>query len=251
MRVFCVSEMDTAALSLAQRLGIGLETIDFCSPENMESEDAIFAKQKQLKGITPLSLHAPYYELFPCAIDPMIRQVARHRFTQALEICKQLGIKRMIVHSGYNPYIYYPQWFVPKSIEFWKEFIHCLPDDFELMLENVLEEVPDYIREICDGVNDSRFKLCLDVGHANAYAHVPVEEWISQLGERIRHVHLNNNNGQQDEHAPLNCGNMDMGNILKKLDECAPDAHICIESMDAAACVQELIERGYMNVQSL
>ena len=123
-------------------------------------------------------------------------------------------------------------------------FVHELPEDFELLLENVLDPRPEYIRDVCDGVDDPRLRICLDVGHANAYSEVSVEDWISMLGGRIAHVHLHNNDGSRDAHAPLNAGSMDIVHILELLDKYAPDAEICIESVDALSCLKTLEETG-------
>lgn len=251
MRRWLVSELDENARSLALEWGVGLETIAFCAPDSLQ--DAVFLKKKQdeFAGIGNLSLHAPYYEIFPSAIDPMIRGVAIHRLGQAARVCERLGIKRMIAHSGCTPNIYYPQWFVPKSIAFWREFAQGLPVDFELMIENVLDDDPAWIREIVDGVDDARVRICLDVGHVNAYSQVPVEEWIAELGGRIKHVHLHNNDGSRDAHASLDQGSLDMEAVLRALDRWSPQADICIESLEAEPCLRTLCERGYINDQSL
>ena len=150
----------------------------------------------------------------------------------------------MVVHSGYAPQMYFPEWFVPKSIEFWRDFVRELPEDFEMLLENVLDVRPEHIRDVCDGVDDPRLRICLDVGHANAYSEVPVEDWIAMLGGRIAHVHLHNNDGSRDAHAPLNAGIMDIVHILELLDKYAPEAEICIESVDAVSCLKTLEEIG-------
>lgn len=251
MRAFYISEMDSRAVEFAEKWGVGVETIDFCRPENLENEDAVRAKRRQLEKVSPLSLHAPYYEMFPSAIDPLVREAAVRRFEQALEACLKLGANRMVVHSGYTSHIYFPQWFVPRSIEFWRAFVQRLPENFLLLIENVLDDTPEYLHEICDGVNDARVRLCLDTGHVNAYSDRPVEEWIRNLGERVAHVHLHNNSGGRDEHASLDAGSMDMTAVLAALDRYAPEAAICIESMDAGACLKWLTERGYIDVRPL
>lgn len=248
MRRYSISEMDERAASLASQWGMGLEIIDFCIPENLESEAAIEKKRGMLAPFKHVSLHAPYYEIFPSAIDPMIRSVAMHRLKQALEACRKLGVRRMVVHSGYAPQMYYPQWFVPKSIEFWREFVQYLPENFELLIENVLDVLPDYIAEVCDSIADSRVKICLDLGHANAYSDLPVVEWIKYLGDRIAHVHLHNNNGIQDEHAPPEYGSMDIAHLMDVLDAYAPDASVCIESLDAPKCLTYLAKEGFIDV---
>lgn len=251
MRRFYISEMDRQASCLARKWGMGIETIDFCRPENMENDGVVGAKQRQLREFKHVSMHAPYYEIFPSAIDPMIRDVAMHRMRQTAVTCIKLGVRRMVVHSGFAPQIYYPQWFVPKSIAFWKEFMQHLPQDFELMLENVLDTRPEYILEVCDGVDDPRLRICLDVGHANAYSDIPAEEWIRMLGHRIGHVHLHNNNGDRDEHNTLDNGTMNISALLHLLDECAPEAAICIECMQAEPSLEFLVKEGYVNEPSL
>ena len=245
MRRFFVSEMDERAEALARERNLGLELIAFCDAQRLEDEEFIRAQAARLAGLADRALHAPYFELAPCAIDPMIRAVALHRMRQAARACARLGVKRMIVHSGYAPQVYFPEWFVPKSVEFWRGFLRELPGDFELMVENVLDVGPEPLRAVIDAVGDSRLGICLDVGHANAYSDVPVETWIEALGARIGHVHLHNNSGARDEHAPLGVGSMDVRRVLMKLDLCAPEAAISIESMDAAACLRELSDGGY------
>ena len=246
MRRFYVSELDARAPELALERGMGLEIIGFCAAERMEDEELIASEEVRLRPYARKSLHAPYYELAPCAIDPLIREVSLKRYRQAVATCMRLGIRRMVVHSGFAPRVYYPEWFVPRSIEFWRDFVRELPEDFELLLENVLDVHPEYIRDVCDGVDDPRLRICLDVGHANAYSEVPVEDWVSVLSARIAHVHLHNNDGSRDAHAPLNAGSMDIARIMKLLDVHAPEAEICIESVDAVSCLKTLEETGAM-----
>ena len=244
MRRFSISELDARAPELALGRGLGLEIIGFCTAERMEDGSLIASEEARLRPFARKSLHAPYYELTPCAIDSLIGRVSLHRYRQAVQTCMRLGIRRMVVHSGYAPQMYFPQWFVPKSIELWKDFVRELPQDFEMLLENVLDVRPEHIRDVCDGVDDPRLRICLDVGHANAYSEVPVEDWIAMLGGRIAHVHLHNNDGSRDAHAPLNEGSMDIAHILELLNEYAPDAEICIESVDALSCLKTLEETG-------
>lgn len=248
MRRWYISEMDARARSLAQKYGMGVEIIDFCIPENLEDHARIAQMRQALRDV-PLSLHAPYCEIFPSAIDPLIRSVALRRLQQAAEICMELGAPRMIAHSGYVPQMYYPEWFVPRSIEFWREYLQTLPSGVEVLLENVLDTQPEHLARVCDGVDDARLKLCLDVGHVNAYSKQSAESWIQFLGERIAHVHLHNNHGAQDTHSALADGSIAIEGVLSMLEKYAPAAAICIESMDAQACLDFLTDGGFLNVQ--
>ncbi|MDY5220131.1 MAG: TIM barrel protein [Eubacteriales bacterium] len=113
-----------------------------------------------------------------------------------------------------------------------------------MLLENVLDVHPEYIRDVCDGVDDPRLRICLDVGHANVYSQAPAEQWIEMLGSRIVHVHMHNNDGFRDLHAQLDEGSLDVERVLRHLDAYAPAADICIESVDALSCIRTLEKRG-------
>ena len=246
MRRFSISELDARAPELALGRGLGLEIIGFCTAERMEDGSLIASEEARLRPFARKSLHAPYYELTPCAIDSLIGRVSLHRYRQAVETSLRLGIRRMVVHSGYAPQMYFPEWFVPKSIEFWRDFVRELPEDFEMLLENVLDVRPEHIRDVCDGVDDSRLRICLDVGHANAYSEVPVEDWIAMLGGRIAHVHLHNNEGDADLHQPLGEGSIPMEAVLDAVLREAPEATFTIENQDCLPSLVWLAEKGYI-----
>lgn len=250
MRKWYISEMDARARSLAEHAGMGVEIIDFCIPENLQNRELIQEKSAKLEFFD-LTLHAPYCEIFPSAIDPLVRKVGMHRLLQAASICSEMGISRMIAHSGFAPQMYYPEWFVPRSIEFWKEFLSRMPEGVEVALENVLDTQPDFIARICDEVEDARLKICLDVGHVNAYSPISLESWVHALGNRISHVHLHNNDGSKDSHSSLSCGSIDILKLLSLLDKHAPNASICIESLDAQQCLKFLRDGGIINAESL
>ena len=230
-----LSEMDDRAAALARSRGFGLETIAFCLPERLEDNEFIARKRDELRSFACASLHAPYAELFPCAVDSEVREIARKRLRRAGEICARLGVRRMIAHTGCAPRLYFPEWYVPRAIEFWSELLRELPEDLELLLENVLDPEPAELKAILDGVGDPRLGACLDVGHANVYSTVAPEKWIENLGARIRHVHLHNNDGAFDSHAALDAGRIDMRMLLMELRRHAPAADICLENRDIPA----------------
>ena len=152
----------------AKQYGLGLECDTFCTAVNLENPEMIRQAEQQLDGFSHKVLHAPFNELCPAAIEPEVVRITRMRYEQAWEMAQKLGIHRMVVHSGYIPLIYFPEWFTEKSIAFWKEFLKDKPEDCEILLENVLEGEPDMTASIVEAVDDPRLKLCLDIGHANS-----------------------------------------------------------------------------------
>lgn len=108
-----LSGMDENAASLARKWGLGLELTDFCEARKLEEPAAMEAARARCSGIDSLWLHAPFAELSPCAIDPRVREVVMLRFRQTVQAALALGIRRIVVHSGYIPLVYFPEWSRP------------------------------------------------------------------------------------------------------------------------------------------
>jgi sugar phosphate isomerase/epimerase len=61
-------------------------------------------------------------------------------------------------------------------------------------------------------------KMTMDVGHAFiAGGQKLIREFIERFGDRIAHVHLNDNHGNQDEHLPLGAGVIDFTEVVDGL----------------------------------
>lgn len=138
--------------------------------------------------------------------------------------------------------IYYPVWYVEQSILFWKDFLRKDPG-VQIVLENVLEETPDMLLNIVKGVGDSRLRLCLDIGHVNAYSKTPVTDWLKAWASYISHFHIHNNDGTQDQHHALQDGNIPMKDFLLRAEKLCPDATYALELMRMAPSVQWLINQ--------
>ena len=141
----------------------------------------------------------------------------------------------MVLHNGYFPGTSYePKW-IERTINFWKDFLK--DKDITICLENQFELDSDMLIKIIDGVNDSRLKVCLDIGHAHANSNMKVEDWIETLNDRIAYYHLHNNHGKQDikdhnndEHLGLNYGTIDIKNVLEYANKYSPNAIWSLES---------------------
>ncbi len=250
---FYLSTIAPDAAAVAQEYGLGLEIAEYCTAWNMDEKFAGVdpVVQKKLEGISRSTLHAPYNELFPCAIDKRARALAAERYCQASELAKRYGSKKVVIHAGYNPWIYYPVWFVEQSIVFWKEFLQEDPG-VEIALENVLETEPQWLLDIVKGVDNPRFRMCLDVGHVNAYSKIPVSAWLENWAPYISHFHIHNNagfgtNGTADQHRPLNEGSIHMKELLQRIEELCPEATIALELMKTRSSVEWLIKEHIWN----
>ena len=259
-----IATFSEGAKEAAERYGFGLELDHLCISENLNEENREKITEEMTKAAAGRSaiVHGPFTELIPCAIDERARELAMKRHMESIEICRKLGVRKLILHSGWIPSMYFPSWQVERSVEYWKKLVTkasaavtnpakagaavtnrakagaatpgtgAAPGEtFTICVENVFEPEPDTLIEIIDGANDPRLKICLDVGHANAVKTTGiVEEWIEKMGERIGHFHLHNNDGGSDSHGELTDGALDMERILRLAEKRCPDATYTIES---------------------
>ena len=246
-----LSGMDSRAAELAKQRGLGLEITEFCWAPRLEQSDAMALARRQARGAARLWLQAPFAELAPCALDPLVRDAALRRFRQAIGTAEALGVTRVVVHGGFIPLVYFPEWFVEQSVVFWRELLADVPADMVLAVENVMEPGPDMLVQIAAQVNDPRLGLCLDVGHANtSVSKTPPMEWIAPMAPWLRHVHLHNNAGDWDLHDPLGKGNIPMEQVLDTLLETCPAATYTIENQDCAPSLDWLARQGYLEEQA-
>ena len=232
----------------AREYGFGLEIAEFCTAWNIDRRFELTDSRvrESLQGISRSILHAPSNELFPCAIDEKARELAAYRYRQAIDLAKRYGSKKVVIHGGYHPWMYYPVWYVGQSVSFWKDFLKEDPG-VEIVLENVLETQPDLILEILEGVDDPRLRMCFDVGHINAYSYIPIMDWLETCAPWIGHIHVNNNDGREDLHQGLLDGIIPMKELLQRIESLCPEATITLEMTQTKSSLEWLREKRVWN----
>ena len=240
-----LSTIASDAVRVAKEYGVNLEIAEYCTAWNMDEKfqgvDQVV--RKKLDGILKSVLHAPFNELFPCAIDKKARALAADRYKQAIALAKSYGATKVVIHGGYNPWIYYPVWYVEQSIIFWKDFLRE-DSGVEIVLENVLETDPQWLMDIVTGVDNPRMKLCLDIGHVNAYSEISIMDWLEIWAPYLSHFHVHNNDGSRDQHNALNDGTIPMKEFLLRAEELCPDATFTFELMKDEPSMAWLSENG-------
>jgi sugar phosphate isomerase/epimerase len=235
----------------SRKYGLGVEVQDFTIPkiiDNYISHAESLAED--LKGIQLRSVHGPFSEMVPASRDYRITEIVNDRFTKAYDACKLIGGKHLILHTGFIPKTYLPKDWLSNSISFWTEFLADKLDDIEIHIENVYEDDFALMKELVDSINNPKFSVCLDLGHVNANSSKTMTEWISGLGDRIRYVHMHNNEGVLDNHFGLWRGNIDMVKTLELLRIHAPGASWTIETVkeDIEQSIYWLADNGFINL---
>ena len=244
-----ISTIAPDAAETAREFGLGLEIAEFCTASNMDAEFGAWDKKarEEMRGINRFTFHAPFNELCPAAVDPLIVDVAKKRYEQAYELMTKYGITTMIAHSGFVPALYDDRWFAAKSTDFWKKFLKGKPAGFKLFLENTFERSPMLLHDIVCAVGDSRLGLCLDTGHAAlSGSDAPVMEWVRQSLPFLRHVHLHNNYGSRDSHNALDDGIADIAEVVRASTEKAPGVTFTVETRCGKTSAEWLSRSGFL-----
>ena len=236
--------------------GAGMEINHTCISHLLDEEDgkrdkllANIERDIEASEARRVMIHGPFTEIIPASIDHKFRELAMVRVNQAYDVAAHFGLKKMVAHTGWMPFMYFKSYQAEKGAEFWQEFMADKPSDFILAVENVLDDEPMMIKEMMDRITDPRIKLCLDVGHAHAMT-IPdytVLDWIKVLGPHITHFHLHNNDGSGDTHSAFDQGTMDMAEVLQAIEDCCPeDVTYTIEAHKAIDCLRWLEEKAFI-----
>ncbi len=151
-----------------------------------------------------LTLHAPFMDLNPGAVDPMVRSATQVRFRQILNIASVLKPRAVVFHAAYDRWRYAGRkdlW-LEYSMETWPRVMETAGriDGMRVAVENVFDEDPEALALLIERVGDPRFGFCFDTGHFNLFSKVPMEEWFARLGRHLVEVHLHDNTGTDDAH---------------------------------------------------
>lgn len=229
--------------------GTGIELTEVCLSEEMDRRPQYLTAflEEKARLVPDVILHAPYNELTPAAIEPAVYRLTRTYLHEAYLLAEKVGAKKMVVHSGNVPTTYYPEWFIDRSIAFWKEFLRDHPGEITLCYENMLDTGPESMKAVLDGVQDERFQFCFDMGHALVNTNVEaVDAWIDGWGKDISHVHVHNNYGVHDNHNVPGDGLLNVEKVLQRILSHNPQATATVECTDIEGSVLWMKEHGFL-----
>jgi len=179
------------------------------------------------------TIHAPFMDLNPGSLERMLRDATMHRFSQVLEAAQTLQPEVMVFHPGFDRWRYgnaLDRW-LELSVAAWRKVLDRAREiGTVIAVENIFEEEPSTLKALFEAVDDPIFRHCFDVGHWNLFRKVTMEEWFEVLGGRIAEVHIHDNSGTRDDHAPPGQGAIDFVQFFQLMERWAPDAAYTIEA---------------------
>ncbi len=157
-----------------------------------------------------ITLHAPFFDLAPGALDPKIRGVTIERLEQVFDLVSVFRPLSVVCHAAFDDkrYVANEYAWLENSEDTWGRFLEtAAASDAKIVLENVYESGPEFLNLLLEKFQGSQhICCCFDTGHFNAFSQATLEEWMDALGSRIGQIHLHDNYGVTDEHNPVGEG---------------------------------------------
>ncbi|MEW6264627.1 MAG: sugar phosphate isomerase/epimerase family protein [Thermodesulfobacteriota bacterium] len=221
--------------------GLGFDFLEVCldppeaSPARIDANLPAIEAAIAETGLKPRVGHLPTF-VWLADIYDSIRRASLKEVDSALETCARLGLKKAVVHPGYITGLltFIPQLgqnLVYRSLEELLASAERLR--VTLCLENMFPRAgcffrPEEFTEVL--ARYPQLMMTLDLSHGQIQA--PPERMaglIAAGGRRIRHVHVSDNRGQDDEHLPLGTGRVDLAGGFSALKKLGYDDTITLE----------------------
>lgn len=225
-------------LALTERYGARFEYNDFINPKMLDDCEETARRIAFYKALprdrSEDTLHGAFLDITVHSDDPLIRDASMLRVRQSMDAAQKLGVKGVVFHTGLLSSFrvdYYTENWLKRNEEFWRQILKEYPEQM-IYLENMFDEEPDRMLKLAELLKDEdRFGICLDYAHAQIFGEAP-ETWVEKLKPYIRHMHINDNDGQNDLHLSVGSGVTDWALYDKILKEAGISPDVLVETTD-------------------
>jgi sugar phosphate isomerase/epimerase len=208
-----------------------------------EFDDRIVATKAALDGFQGRrGIHGPYEGLDMDNKDPELRPFITARFLKALEAADRIGARQMVLHS---PYTRWYAWNRLNKPNYNEEKLGRIRDvmvpvvnaaelaGITLVIENIFDVDPAMRREMVDSFESDAIAVSIDTGHAHLARRMsgapPVDYFVRDAGEQLKHVHLQDLDGHADRHWAPGEGEIHWPEVFRALSECTSEPHLVLE----------------------
>ncbi len=190
-----------------------------------------------------ITVHAPFYDLNPGALEPLVRKITLRRYRQTLAVARALGARLVVFHPGYDRWKYGGQdhlW-LEQNLSFWPPLLEeAAADGLLVALENIFEPTPNLLAQLLASLPAPHFGHCLDIGHWRLFAKTSLADWLAAVGPRLLHLHLHDNRGTADDHLPVGEGDIDFPALFAGLRTLTSSPSMTLEARDRPALLRSL-----------
>ncbi len=196
-----------------------------------------------------LSIHAPFMDLSPAAVDSKVRIATVERFSHVLDIAEIIKPKAVVFHSGYEKWKYAldVNFWLEKSLLTWRPLNERASETgVRIALENIFEDEPSNLKLLMEHMDSANFGVCFDTGHCNLFSRVPLEEWMAALNPFILELHVHDNDRSADQHLPPGEGTFDFAEFFRLLSR-----NDCVYTIEAHTPEHVLKSMAYLKAKGI
>lgn len=223
-------------------IAFSAEALDSLDKARLKETAAIFREN----GIST-TVHAPFMDLNPGALDRLVREATRFRFRQLMDAAEILRPTVAVFHPGYDRWRFggnRDRW-LRYAVDTFVPLVDRAADyGLTVAVENIFEEEPSTLKELLGSIPSPFFRHCFDVGHWNLFSRIGMDEWFNELGAFIAEAHIHDNSGSADDHLPVGEAGIDFPLFFRLMEKHAPEAAWTIEAHSRGA-----VERALRNLE--
>ena len=237
---FKYTNSQTAALEHIKKAGF--RYADYSFGCDYQTQSGVYGKEYETHlqavkntceklGVTLVQAHAPMGR--PLDDNGVLLQDT----LRCIDACGFLGIKNLVVHSGYSYGLSKEQtfernkeFFMPLLDRAEKYGVNILVENFNKMTIDGLywiDNAPDLLRMI-EYVNHPLFHAVWDVGHANLQD-MPQDEALRLLGKHVLALHVQDNMGDIDSHLTPFLGTVNLDSVMNGLMDIGYEGYFTFE----------------------
>ncbi len=201
------------------------------------------------------TLHAPFFDLSPGALDPHIRQVSRDKLNLAFALIDVFKPLAIVCHLSFedNKHGYKLEEWHSHATQTWQDLTTlAAARKTTVMLENTYEKNPVQHKRILQTINSEYARFCLDVGHLLSFSKSTWQQWLPIMSPWLGHLHLHDNNGDRDTHLGISKGDFDFTGLFAFLSENNLNPSITLEphtEEDLWVSLDTLAEMGVVDLR--
>jgi sugar phosphate isomerase/epimerase len=220
---------------------LGFDYLELCLdpthglPEVLRPRLAEVRSVLSAEGLGLPVVHLPTF-VWLTDVYPSIREASVTEVFKALDLAAELGVEKAVLHPGYLTGL---MTFVPDmGKQYAEESLDKILErssklDIMVCLENMFPRMghmyrPEEFAEVLH--RNLGLMMTLDLGHANIRAPKgQTAAFVKVAHGRIGHVHIGDNNGQEDEHLPVGAGQVDVTRGLAAIKASGYDGTMTLE----------------------
>lgn len=177
------------------------------------------------------TIHSPISDINIASLNPSIRNGSIKEIFYSLEIANEFDIDTVVVHPGNIPFFAFD--YLEKVDEINRNsMLEIAEFALDLGVNAVFENMPNIkgftynkLEDLNQFLTDNDIGMCLDTGHANTMNYSPEDMYLPI----VKHIHLNDNFSQNDDHLALGEGNIDFKSIIQNYESNNYDGIYVIE----------------------